>query len=643
MADITERLPYAISKRMSSMVAEIVNRNGREIHYTVAGVPFRVATSSDTPLSLDTAPVQKNQQDTEPDAGEQTFSGWWLRSQASWHEGAGALYIEPRLNAQALRVQDSAQFRYSSNVDVWTPGVLSLLNATTDFGVGTTNLSVSIIPGGTGQSIVVGRSGEVRQYTNMDAGTTPTVQLYSGAGVNFTQVIATEAFWYAAGNDGKVYSGPIGVNTASPSIWTLTGATAANPTRIVWAKHRLWAINSNKIYNLNATTPGATAATYTHPSTGWSYTDLTDGPGGIYFSGYGDGTSHIQRITLDATGAVPTLSAATTLAVLPSDERVLRINCLAGQMVCIVTNFGVRVAVADVNGNLQYGPLFLERTTEVPYTVKTTLHSAGRFWWVGFGDESKLWRVDSSTEVEDGVFAYASDMETSSAPQSISVRAERVVVVTSTGTVQYTHASNLCSTGYVQTGRIRFRTDEFKTYHYIDCTADPLQGSIVLDVLNDADSLANVLTWSTQGKALPSAQFPATFGRQRFVSIKLTLNRSGTDSTKGPVIYGVRVKALPAGQPQRIYTLPLQCYDRETWTTGQQEGYDGFAYDRYLSVRAAEDAGGVVMLVNYGFPQPQGELCRIEELKFVQLVPPDSVQQDGGFGGLLLVTLRTLT
>lgn len=637
MSDVTERLPFAISKRMSSMVAEIVNRNGREIHYTVGGVPFRVATSSDTPLTLDTAPIQKQQQDQEPEAGEQTLSGWWLRSQVSWHEGAGILYTEQRGDLAA-----TAAFRQSSNVDVWTEGQLTLLKAPTAFSAGSSNLAVSIIPDTTAFKIVVGAAGEVRQYNNVDTGTT-TTQLYAGAGVNFTQVVATEQFWYAAGNDGKVYSGPIGSLTGSPSIWTLTGATAANPTRIVWAKHRLWAINSNKIYNLNATTPGATAATYTHPSTGWTYTDLTDGPGGILFSGYGDGTSHIQRITLDATGAVPTLSAATTLAVLPSDERALRINSLAGSMVCILTNFGVRVAVADVNGNLQYGPLFLERTTEVPYTATPTLKSAGRFWWAGFGDEAKLWRIDSSQEVDDGVFAYASDMETSATPQSISVRKARVVVVTTSGTVQYTHATNLCSTGWIQTGRMRFRTDEFKTYHYIDCTADPLQGSIVLDVLNDADSLANVLTWSTQGKALPSAQFPATFGRQRFVSVKLTLNRSGTDSTKGPVIYGVRVKALPAGQPQRIYTLPLQCYDRETWTTGQQEGYDGFAYDRYLSVRAAEDAGGVVMLVNYGFPEPQGELCRIEELKFVQLMPPDSIQQDGGFGGLLIVTLRTLT
>jgi hypothetical protein len=103
------------------------------------------------------------------------------------------------------------------------------------------------------------------------------------------------------------------------------------------------------------------------------------------------------------------------------------------------------------------------------------------------------------------------------------------------------------------------------------------------------------------------------------------------------------VKALPAARPQRLYTIPLLCYDQEQWSNGQFDGYEGYARDRYLSIRAAEDAGGVVLLVNYNFPNPQGELCRLEEVKFVQLQQPDGWQIDGGFGGILAVTLRTLT
>lgn len=634
MADVVERLPFPISKRFASTVTEVITRNGREIHYTIAGVPFRVYTSPDMPLSLETAPMQKQQQDQEPEAGEQTLAGWWLRSQVSWHEGAGALYAEARGDLAA-----TAQFRESSNVDVWRQGELTLLPEVVSAG-GTTNRSVAVVPDSTVHSVVAGRVGSVVRYTDLDAGTA-TTDLYVNGAVTFTQVIATETDWYASGNDGKVYSGPIGSTTTSPLVWILNLA-GSSETRITWAKHRLWATNGNRIYDLDYGTPGATSSVYNHPSAGWTYTDLTDGPGGVLFSGFGDGTSHIQRITLEADGAVPTLSGATTLAILPSDERALRINSLTGSLVCILTNLGVRVAVSQ-NSDLVYGPLFLERDTEVPLTATPALTSAGRFWWLSFGDEEKLWRVDSSTEIEDGVFAYASDMECTSAPVSISSRNQRPVVATVAGSVQYTHASNLCSIGYIQTGRVRYRTDELKTYHYVEMTAAPLEGSVTLDVLNEADSSLQVVTYDTPGVALPPAQIPSSVGPQRFMSVRLTLQTAAGDATSGPLIQGVRVKALPAMPPQRIYTLPLACFDHEQWSTGQAEGYDGWAWDRYLAVRAAEDAGGITLLVNYGFPSPLGELCRIEEMKFVQLLPPDSEQKDGGFGGVLMVTLRTLT
>lgn len=638
MADVAERLPFPISKRLASTVTEITARNGREIHYAIAGVPFRVATSPQMPLTLETAPTQKNQTDQEPEAGEQTLSGWWLRSQASWHEGAGARFTETGIG-QGLRVNATNGFWESSNIDPWTQGELRLLKATVDAG-GTTNRSVAVVPDATVHSVVAGQVGKVVQFTNLDV-STATTDLYVNGAVTFTHVVATDTEWFGAGNDGRVYSGPLGATTGAPKIWTLTGATST-PTRIAWAKHRLWAVNDNRIYALDYSTPGATTKTYSHPSSSWRYTDLCDGIGGVYFSGYGDGTSHIQRIALDPSGTVPVLSAATTLAVLPSDERALRISSLAGSMVCIVTNLGVRVAVADTSGNLSYGPLFIERTTEVPDGTKAALTAAGRFWWLSFGDEAKTWRIDSSVELDQGVFAYASDMETNSPVTGVSVRKGRVVLCTLAGAVKYQHATQLCPTGYITTGRMRYRTDEHKTFHYVDVTSQPLAGTLTLDVLNDADSENRIITWDVQGQALPTANVPSSMRTQRFVSVKLTFLRSGA-ATTGPVVYGVRVKALPAGMPQRLYTLPLLCYDQEQWSSGQFEGYQGFARDRYMALKAAEDAGGIVLLVNYNFPSPAGELARIEEMKFIQLQQPDGWQIDGGFGGLLVVTLRTLT
>jgi len=638
MARLTERLPFPISSRLAAKVEALTARNGREIHYAIAGVPFRVATSNDLPEVRQTAPTQKDRQDTEPEPGEQTLSNWWLRSQSSWHEGAGSRFAESR--GETL---EGLRFWESSNVDVWTPGEITLLRRAATVTGATGTLSVAAIPESSTNSVVVGRAASVIKYNNLDSDNLSTT-LYSAGGVNFTQVIATEEYWWAAGNDGKVYAGLL--SGGAPSIWTLTGANTGKRTRIVWAKHRLWAINNNKVYVLDFNTPGATANAYSHPSSAYEYTDICDAPGGVLLAGFGDGTNALQHIGLtSADTAVPTIGGAVTTATLPSDEKPLRIASLAGSLICVATNRGVRVAAAQTSGELVYGPLMMERTTELSSAVRPALTAAGRWWWLSWGDEAKVWRIDSSTEIESGVFAHASDMEDgTSAFVDITCRGERPVVVTAAGGVTFRHATELCTSGYLQTGRIRYRTEEPKLYRSVTVNADPLVGSLDIDLLTQTDSELALLSYGVQGAGdIPEAVISTDLGTQRFVSVKLTLHRYETVKSTGPLIRGVQIRALPAVRPQRLYQLPLMCFDNERWTTGQRDGYDGFARDRYLSLRAAEDAGGLVIFQDYSFEKPVGELCKIEELKLVRSTGPDSAKFSGDWGGILVVTLRTLT
>lgn len=645
MADVVERLPYPISKRLATAQEQVLAKNGREIHFTVGGVPFRLAATDQNPMVWDTAQVQKNQQDVEPDPGEQTFSGWWLRSQSSWHEGSGSVFMEPRLDSSSYRVKDSLSYRDSLNVDVWEQGQLTLLRRAVEVS-SSLNTAVAVIPGSTGLSALVGRNGSVGKYANLDAGNTLT-NLYTGAGVAFTQVIALSAVWYAVGNDGKVYSGPLGSVTTTPSVWTLTGSDITKDTRIGWAKHRLFAVNGNKLYQIDGSTPGATAAFYNHPSTSWVYTDIADIPGGVLFAGYGDGSSHLQRVQLNTDTPAPTMSGASTTAILPSDEAALRVNSLTGSLVCILTTRGIRIAQTQSTGELVYGPLFLERDTPLPVTAKPALTSSSRFWWASFGDTPMLYRIDSSVSDNDGVFAYATDMNLPTATGFIGVGAQgdRPVVATSSGALVYRHSTQLETEGWLQSGRIRYRTEEPKQFQFIDVSAAPLRGSVALDVLNEADSPTRINVWSVPGLgALPTAQVPTNLNPLRFISLKLTLTRAG-DGVTGPEVHGFQVKALPAAKPQRLYQLPLKCLDLEQWKTGQVDpyGYVGYARDRYYALRAAEDAGGVVVLRDYRFESPQGELCKIEEVKFVQTRADDPSHPRGVFEGILVVTLRTLT
>lgn len=96
-------------------------RNGKEIDVSVGGVEFRLATAQQVPQSIETIPVRKEQLDTENEPGEQSLSGWWRRSQDSFHEGAGNRYQESREDLKA-----SSGFYESRNVDVWTKNRIAL-------------------------------------------------------------------------------------------------------------------------------------------------------------------------------------------------------------------------------------------------------------------------------------------------------------------------------------------------------------------------------------------------------------------------------------------------------------------------------------------------------------------------------------
>jgi len=637
-----ERLPFPFTTRETSLSDSPLDRAGREIHYTIAGVPFRTAVMPDLPMTITTAPVQKEQQDVEPEAGENSLAGWWLRNQNSFHEGAGARYVEAR-----GEVKDTFRFWESKGVDVWTPGQVTMLRRGASVTDGAVK-SVAAIPDPSLNAAVVGRSGNVAKYNHLDGGT-GTTTLFSEPGTIFNHVLAGDTDWWAIGDVSalsvRVYNGTLA--GGAPVVWQLTGADPTKPMRILWAKHRLWAVNGNKLWQIDVTggpagAPVAVAADYSHPSTAFTYTDLCDAPGGIVFSGYGDGSSGLQKITLDTAGAVPTLSGALVTAVLPNDERVLRISSLASSMVLMVTNRGVRVA-ATSGEEMVYGPRFMDRA-EVPSTAKPQVVSAGRWWWLVWGDEAKVWRIDSSVEVEEGVFAYAADMELgSTAFHGITVRNERPIVCTSDGHLVYRVPTELEATGYLITGRIRYRTDEPKSFQRIATTVAPLAGSLEVVVLNDADTERSLITYNTQGATnLAVAEVPTEANPMRFASVKLNFARHG-DLITGPTVYGVQVKSLPAAKPQRIYQIPLECYDREYWSTGQLEGYDGFARERYEALQEAENAGGPIILRDYTVEPTAGTLCRIEEMRLIRHTQPTADKQNASWGGVLVVTLRTLT
>ena len=119
--DITEGLPFVLSNPAGNIN---YTATGYSYDIAIAGLPFFISPLDDSPYRRVTAQYRKNQFDTSREPGEQTLTGWWLRSQSSFHLGQGIKFFEPAQD-------ESLRFQYtdSKGLDVWTKGQATLLKS----------------------------------------------------------------------------------------------------------------------------------------------------------------------------------------------------------------------------------------------------------------------------------------------------------------------------------------------------------------------------------------------------------------------------------------------------------------------------------------------------------------------------------
>ena len=119
-SDIAEGLPLTLSNPAGATYTP----SGYAYDIAIAGLPFFLAASDDNPYRRVTAQYRKQQIDQSREPGEQTLTGWWLRSQSSFHYGQGIKFYEP-IQDESLRFQ----YTESKGVDVWTKGQATLLKS----------------------------------------------------------------------------------------------------------------------------------------------------------------------------------------------------------------------------------------------------------------------------------------------------------------------------------------------------------------------------------------------------------------------------------------------------------------------------------------------------------------------------------
>lgn len=638
---IVSRIPFGLGR---SVGGGTVTAEPGPVGYdfAIGGIPFISAFSDARPYTRGLAPIRKDQFDNAREVGEQSLANWWMRSQSTFIGGQGLLYQDPDQVSQSnLQNRHTIQYGSSVGLNPWVNGKLTLLKATTQ--------RVADVSGN--NHYVLGwKNGAIDSFYSAygttfssDDGTTTTAVTWGGA--NTIRSITGDGTNYFVADNVNVYKG---TGTGAGAAFVTTGTTA---TVCRWVKGRLMLALDNKIYECDNTP--AKNLRFTHLNTGFVFTDFAEGTNAIYASGYAGNQGQIYKFVLDTSGNVPVLSSGGTQACqLPLGEIVLSMNVYLGSFVGIGTNRGFRVGQVDPDtGDIIYGPLLFETTAG--QTGVQAIGAYDRFFFVGMANAidgfSGLYRVDLSQPIFDsGVssslrFAYATDLQTHLTGAITGVTnfgTSNRMVIGQVGRGSYLeHATTLEETGYFITGRIRYNTLEPKIFKFLTVrTPLVFNGTILASITEPAGATTSIISIvGGAGGSITDIYLSAPTMAVEWVQLRLDFTRA-SDVTLGPEVNGWQFKALPGSIRQRVFLVPLMCFDREADNNGQWDGYEGRTLARLEAFEALAQRGDSVTFQDMN--NDQSYTCVIDDFEFKQSAQP--ANNANGYGGYLTVQLRTI-
>lgn len=658
-SNITEGGDYseiAFSLSNPQSAASLYTPNDYAYDIAINGQPFFMQTSDQTPYRRATAQYRKEQYDQTREAGEQSLTGWWFRSQSSFHLGQGIKYFEPAQD-ESLRFQ----YTESKGLDVWTRGQATLLKEVTQGHNTTGDLHTNLRPFQYLRSIRWTTSGitydgvmlhDEYDVDKIDTAGTVIHFIDYNAGIN-DKVYAicddgTTAYWVtndSVGGKLQVWKKALNLNSTSAGVlmFDKPGITVINAV-FENVKGRLVLCVNNKIYEITASSAALPTEIYTNPEPAYSFTSVTESGSAIYVSGYNGIQSTIIRFSLEADGGMPTLAFATTAAEMPAGEIIYKIYQYLGFML-IGTSRGLRLGTIAADGSITYGKLVVE-TTQPCYDFA----ARGSYVWCATGVEGEpgVIRISLGDVVETLTPAYAYDLyypgatgKTTTACAFFGDTSRLCFATKKTGATDghayYEHATNKISSGYLQTGYIRYNTLEDKIFKFISPRVDTTNGAFIVQSVGEDGSEYSIGGYA-QGVQTSELGIPYPTGNHQYLGFKFTLNRSSSNSANGPLFTGYQLKALPAVLRQRLIQYPLMCYDRESDSLNNEVGYDGRAFDRLTLLEQIENAGDTIRVQD--FRTGESYIGLIEEMDFRNVTSTD--KRFNGFGGILLVTVRTV-
>ena len=605
----------------------------------VGGLPFFYAIGDARPYVRQTYPFRKEQSDIGAEPGEQSLTGWWLRSQSSFHNGTGIKFYDPSAGETV-----NHRFADSDNVDVWTKGQVTLLKETANMTGVTTGIYKLISGVSTTTDVVVGYIPGSTTIKSFQAdGTIVTTYAPTNLGNILDGAVVTDGTRLFIADNDHIYTGPL--NAASTG-WTEYYATATRAT-LAWVKQRLVGAVTNSVYELTGATGSAIALPtplYTHPNTAWIWSSISEGGSAIYAAGYAGGNSAIYKFVLSTAGVMPTLTSGIIAAQLPIGEIVYKIESYLGYLM-IGTNKGMRVAsISDTTGDLSYGPLIFEDTNGV-----RDFAFRDKFVWAAgtVNGYAGLYRIDLGSEIESLRFAYAKDAyldgATGYATSVDFVGNGSQIAFTTSGSngIAVQSATVLATSGFITTGKIRFSTLEPKNFKRLIGRGFFQVGNFTLSSIatntDGSETIYDHIDYNS-GVAAVEVTTSSPETAQEFLAYKFTLARDTTTTSSGPTFKGYQAKATIASPRNRLIKFPVWCYDVETDRFNTVVGYEGRAFARIQLLEEIEKTGDVLTWQDLTTNESQQAV--IEQVTFTRMTPPD--KKFDGFGGIIEITVRTV-
>lgn len=691
-ADITEEFQIDLANTTATNESFVPTNIAYDV--SINNLGFILDVNDQTSYKRETAQYKKDQFDAAPDPGEQTLvASWWLRSQTSWHFGAGVKYFDPGLDYQ----HQQNRFWNSRGVDVWNIGDLKLHKDITyvysdvdnhNFVGSAASYYSSTIKY---ECMVLGNSGgflkRFRLNGNSSVTTSPYVidyipvdhlsTTYPSGGTYPFYSITTDGNTYYAACSNCIHTGSVDGTTQADRVLVRHG-TGTIPA-IFYAKGYIFFGDGRSLWNLNPTfiaSPstishsGATQLSTSgiatsqsaygetkHINPNWTWNALAAGRTAVWAAGYGDGVSEIWGIQPDdtvsnTTAALPDMAGATVVSTLPYGEYVQTMEYYLGNLI-VGTNKGVRICKVAANmvsmkEFITLGPLLWDYNG---YGVNDlTVHDKYVYAATAVDGETvshrgALVRIDLSREFEDSTYAYAYDLEDSSDENSIFthvffIDGRRTVFTeedNTKGEIKVEHTTNYVPSGYLETGYIRYATIEPKYFKTINVnTLYPFDSSMMVTTIDKNGNEYDIFrAYSDSANGDLATSRPT--GKQEFLRYRFTLYPS-TDLVSTPIVQSYQVKAIPATKRQRVIQYPLSCYDNEMDRYNIQYGYTGRAFDMQERLEALEEAGDTITVIDWRTGEQFTGL--IESVAFENQSSPD--KRVHGYGGTIMLTVRKL-